>query len=329
MSQLSPGPRGAARAGAGTPSRATPSRRRAGYALAVYLFAPVAVVVPITISTAVGAATIVGERERGTGEFLAHSPAGIREIFLGKLVASLVPGYVTTIVGFGIYSLIVNTIVGPDVGGWFFPTSQWWVLMLWVVPPFLALTLSLVLRLSAKVKSTAAAQQASAPGEPAADHGRLQPGHRQPLRRRPRSPGTSAASPGCSPASPCGAASAPSPAAASSASPTSSSARPSLAAFTAATSSSVRAEREAGDGPVGVPDDALGVDHERRAAVEAERAEDAVGLAHRLVGVGEQREARSRPACRRSRRGSATDCGLIASTWAPASVKSRCPRCRR
>jgi ABC-type Na+ efflux pump permease subunit len=135
---------------------------RAGYALAVYLFAPVAVVVPITISTAVGAATIVGERERGTGEFLAHSPAGVREIFLGKLLASLLPGYATTIVGFGIYSLIVNTIVGPDVGGWFFPTSQWWVLMLWVVPPFLALTLSLVLRLSAKVKSTAAAQQASA-----------------------------------------------------------------------------------------------------------------------------------------------------------------------
>ena len=135
---------------------------RAAYALAVYLFAPVAVVVPITISTAVGAATIVGERERGTGEFLAHSPAGIREIFLGKLVASLLPGYATTIVGFGIYSLIVNTIVGPDVGGWFFPTPQWWVLMLWVVPPFLALTLSLVLRLSARVKSTAAAQQASA-----------------------------------------------------------------------------------------------------------------------------------------------------------------------
>jgi len=64
-------------------------------------------------------------------------------------------------VGFGIYSIIVNVLVGPEVGGWFFPTSQWWVLMLWVVPPFLALTLSLVLRLSAKVKSTAAAQQAA------------------------------------------------------------------------------------------------------------------------------------------------------------------------
>ena len=138
----------------------TPGGRTA-YALAVFLFAPVAVVVPLTISTAVGAATIVGERERGTGEFLAHSPASTREIYMGKLIASVVPGYVTTIVGFGTYSLIVNLTVGPDVGGWFFPTEEWWVMMLWIIPPFLLLTLSLVLRLSARVRSTAAAQQAS------------------------------------------------------------------------------------------------------------------------------------------------------------------------
>ncbi len=146
---------------AATGGDAGSAQGQASYALAVFLFAPVAVVVPLTISTAVGAATIVGERERGTGEFLAHSPAGIREIYLGKLVASLLPGYATTVVGFGVYSLIVNLIVGPEVGGWFFPTTQWWILMAWVVPPFLALTLSLVLRLSARVKSTAAAQQAS------------------------------------------------------------------------------------------------------------------------------------------------------------------------
>ena len=103
----------------------------------------------------------VGERERGTGEFLAHSPADVREIYLGKLIASLVPGYVTTIVGFAIYSLMVNLLVGRKVGGWFFPTPSWWLLILWVLPPFLAIALSLVLRLSARVKSTAAAQQAA------------------------------------------------------------------------------------------------------------------------------------------------------------------------
>ena len=134
---------------------------KTAYALAVFLLAPVAIVVPLTISTAIGASTIVGERERGTGEFLAHSPAHEREIYLGKLIASLVPGYATTLAGFGIYSIIVNLFVGPEVGGWFFPTPAWWVLMLWVVPPFLALTLSIVLRLSARVKSTAAAQQAA------------------------------------------------------------------------------------------------------------------------------------------------------------------------
>ncbi|MEM7322874.1 MAG: ABC transporter permease subunit [Actinomycetota bacterium] len=134
---------------------------RAGFALAVFLFAPVAVIVPLTISTAVGAATIVGERERGTGEFLAHSPASAKEIYVGKLIASLVPGYFTVVVGFTAYSLLVNLIVGPQVGGWFFPTAQWWVMILWVLPPFLAICLSFVLRLSARVTSTAAAQQAS------------------------------------------------------------------------------------------------------------------------------------------------------------------------
>lgn len=134
---------------------------RSAYALAVFLIAPVAVIVPLTISTAVGAATIVGERERGTGEFLAHSPAGTREIYLGKLIASIVPGYATVVIGFSFYSVLVNLTVGPEVGGWFFPTRQWWIMILWVLPPFLAVCLSLVLRLSARVNSTAAAQQAS------------------------------------------------------------------------------------------------------------------------------------------------------------------------
>ncbi len=138
----------------------TPAARTA-YAVAVYLFAPIAVVVPLTISTAVGAASLVGERERGTGEFLAHSPASVREIYLGKILASFVPGYATTLIGFGSYSLVVNLLVGPLAGGWFFPTARWTVMMFWIIPPFLLLTLSLVLRLSARVRSTAAAQQAS------------------------------------------------------------------------------------------------------------------------------------------------------------------------
>jgi ABC-type Na+ efflux pump permease subunit len=139
---------------------ATPAARGA-YMMAVYLLAPVAIVVPLTISSAVGAHAIVGERERGTGEFLAHSPLTEREIFMGKMLASLVPGFLATAVGFGVYSLLVNIKVGPLIGGWFFPTAGWWILIVWVVPPFIALALSVILWVSSKVRSTAAAQQAA------------------------------------------------------------------------------------------------------------------------------------------------------------------------
>jgi ABC-2 type transport system permease protein len=134
----------------------------ASYSLAVYLFAPLAIIVPLTVSSAVGAHTIIGERERGSGEFLAHSPATERQIYFGKLMASLIPGYFTAAVGFAMYSLVVNLIVGPQLGGWFFPTGNWWILMLWVLPPFIAIALAVILAISARVSSAAAAQQSSA-----------------------------------------------------------------------------------------------------------------------------------------------------------------------
>jgi ABC-type Na+ efflux pump permease subunit len=134
---------------------------RAAFVLAVFMFAPIAIIVPLTVSSAVGSHTIVGERERGSGEFLAHSPANEREIFVGKLLASLIPGLITCYVGFFFYSLLVNLIIGSELGHWFFPTPNWWLLILWVVPPFLALVVSLILVVSARVSSAAAAQQAS------------------------------------------------------------------------------------------------------------------------------------------------------------------------
>lgn len=137
------------------------TQAQASFALAVYLLAPIAIVVPLTISSAVGAHAIVGERERGTGEFLAHSPLTEKEIYVGKLIASLIPGYIATIAGFTIYSLIVNIQVGELVGGWFFPTAGWWLLILWVMPPFLAVALSVIVWVSARVRSTVAAQQAA------------------------------------------------------------------------------------------------------------------------------------------------------------------------
>ncbi len=131
------------------------------YGIAVFLLAPIAVVVPMAVSSAVGANAVVGERERGTGEFLAHSPLSDMEIYLGKLAASLFPGLVANVAGFAVYSMIVNLIVGPHVGGWFFPTAGWWMLIFWVVPPYIAVALTVIIRLSAGARTAAAAQQSA------------------------------------------------------------------------------------------------------------------------------------------------------------------------
>ncbi len=134
---------------------------QAAYALAVYLVGPLAIIIPLTVASAVASTTIIGERERGTGEFLAHSPVSERDVFVGKLLASLIPGYLTAIVGFATYSLVVNVLVGPKVGGWFFPTTTWWIFLFAVLPPFICLGVALILNISARVSSSAAAQQAS------------------------------------------------------------------------------------------------------------------------------------------------------------------------
>jgi ABC-type Na+ efflux pump permease subunit len=134
---------------------------QASYTLAVYLFAPLVTLVPLTVSSAVAANTFVGERERGSGEFLAHSPAATSEIFVGKLLAALVPGFVTAACGFVAYSAVVNLMLAPKTHGVRFPMGNWWVFVLWLVPALITLAVALIVTVSSRVSSGAAAQQAS------------------------------------------------------------------------------------------------------------------------------------------------------------------------
>ncbi len=138
-----------------------PPEVQASYTLAVYFFAPLVTLVPLTISSSISANTFVGERERGSGEFLAHSPASTVDIYLGKLIAALIPGYFTAVGGLVVYSAVVNLVVSTRTDGVLFPTGNWWVFMLWVMPPLLALAVALIVSISSRVTSGAAAQQAS------------------------------------------------------------------------------------------------------------------------------------------------------------------------
>lgn len=134
---------------------------QASYSLAVFLFPPLLTLVPLTVVSACAANTFVGERERGSGEFLAHCPAPGTHIYLGKLVASLAPGLGTAAVGFVGYATVVNAVLAPHLGRVAFPVGNWWVILGWLVPPTLTLAGALILVVSSRVSSGAAAQQAA------------------------------------------------------------------------------------------------------------------------------------------------------------------------
>jgi hypothetical protein len=54
---------------------------------------------------------------------------------------------------FGVYAILVNLLGNPLVGHWYFPTLNWWVLMLLVVPAVSVFVTACVVWVSARVSS--------------------------------------------------------------------------------------------------------------------------------------------------------------------------------
>ena len=54
---------------------------------------------------------------------------------------------------FGVYTILVNMLGNPLVGHWYFPTLNWWVLMLLLVPAVSVFVTACVVWVSARVSS--------------------------------------------------------------------------------------------------------------------------------------------------------------------------------
>ncbi len=124
-----------------------------------FISAPMLLLLPLMFSSIAGADSFVGERERKTLEALLYTPATDAELFLGKVIASVVPALLLTWLGFFIYAVVVN------VAGWnimksvWFPTTNWWPLMLWVAPAIATLGMSASVLISSRVSTFMEAQQ--------------------------------------------------------------------------------------------------------------------------------------------------------------------------
>jgi ABC-2 type transport system permease protein len=124
-----------------------------------FISAPMLLLLPLMFSSIAGADSFVGERERKTLEALLYTPTTDGELFMGKVIASVVPALLLTWLGFAIYAAVVN------IAGWhimqrvWFPTASWWPLMFWVAPAIATLGMAAAVLISSRVATFMEAYQ--------------------------------------------------------------------------------------------------------------------------------------------------------------------------
>jgi ABC-2 type transport system permease protein len=125
----------------------------------LYVLAPLYLLAPMLVALVVAADAFAGEKERRTLEALLYTPMSDRELLAGKLLAAWVPAVSVSISGFFVYAAVVNLAAWPVMGGIFFPTTMWFLLVFWVGPAIAGLGLGTMVLVSSRVGTLQEATQ--------------------------------------------------------------------------------------------------------------------------------------------------------------------------
>lgn len=131
------------------------------YFIVNYLFAPFFLIIPIMASSVISANSFVGEKERKTIESLLLAPIDIKSLFIGKVLAAFIPSMVVTISSFLLYGIVTNVLSYPLFNKLIFPSWNWLILIVWLVPIISLSVILVTVIISAKVKGYQEAYQLS------------------------------------------------------------------------------------------------------------------------------------------------------------------------
>jgi ABC-2 type transport system permease protein len=124
-----------------------------------FMLAPMFLIMPLMFSSVVGADSFAGERERKTLEALLYSPATDMELFLGKVLAAVIPAISLSWLTYLIYIIVVNVASFGLFNRIWFPLPTWWPMMFWLTPAFAVLGISATVLISSRVKTFMEAYQ--------------------------------------------------------------------------------------------------------------------------------------------------------------------------
>jgi ABC-2 type transport system permease protein len=92
-------------------------------------------------------------------EGLLHLPIGERDLFYAKVGGAFLPAMAVSWIGFAQFLVIANTIGWSVMHRLFLPTRLWMVMMAWVAPAVAALGMGVMVRVSARARTTQEANQ--------------------------------------------------------------------------------------------------------------------------------------------------------------------------
>jgi ABC-2 type transport system permease protein len=129
------------------------------YLFLSFLIAPIFLLVSIINSMVTASNSFAGEKERKTLESLLFAPISVKELFLGKVLASFIPTMAITYLVYIIDIILLNLLTYSTFKELVFLSPTWLVLMLWVVPILVLFNILINVLISAKVKTYQEAQQ--------------------------------------------------------------------------------------------------------------------------------------------------------------------------
>ncbi len=139
--------------------RGVPARQQLIVLVDGYLLAPLFLIVPLMVASVLAADALAGEKERRTLEGLLHLPIADRDLFGAKVIAAFVPAVVVSWVGFLLFCTVANGVAWPVMHRIFLPNRLWAVVIFWVAPAVAALGMGIMVRVSARARTTQEANQ--------------------------------------------------------------------------------------------------------------------------------------------------------------------------
>lgn len=124
-----------------------------------YMLLPLFMIIPTMVAMMTAANSFVGEKERRTLESLLFAPIKIKELFVGKVLASFIPATIITFGSFILCGVVIDVLTYSMYNRLIFPTTNWILMIFLIVPVLTLFTILFNVMISARVKGFQEAQQ--------------------------------------------------------------------------------------------------------------------------------------------------------------------------